>query len=220
MTSPARRHKQFIAAQQSASQSEAATMSHLNHYELLLFKLKQDLDRLHGVESHLTKAEMKRKMLPTYMPWVAGVLQNGSGVQDAVLMRVLVWLLDVGDLKTALDIAEYAIRHDLVVTDGFSRSTTCMIAEEVAAAAQRNMTASVPLDTVQLVRAQQLLTGQDMPDKVKARLFKFVAYAQRQDGDNVLALDNLNKALVIDKDSGVKNDIKQLEKLVNSTTGS
>jgi hypothetical protein len=49
MTSPARCHKQFIAAQQSASQSEAATMSHLNHYELLLFKLKQDLDRLHRV---------------------------------------------------------------------------------------------------------------------------------------------------------------------------
>lgn len=111
-------------------------MSHLNHYQLLLFKLKQDLDRLRGVESHLTKAEMKRKMLPTYMLWVAGVLLNGSGVQDTVLMRVLVWLLDVGDLKTALDIAEYAIRYDLVVTDGFSRSTTCMIAEEVAAAAQ------------------------------------------------------------------------------------
>ncbi|NBJ32244.1 hypothetical protein GE191_00940 [Serratia fonticola] len=216
MTSPARRHRQFIAAQQSASQSEAASMSHLNHYELLLFKLKQDLDRLSGVESHITKAEMKRKMLPAYMPWVAGVLESGSGAQDAVLMRVLVWLLDVGDLRIALDIAEYAIRHDLVVTDGFSRSTACMITEEVTSVAQRNMTASLPLDTMQLVRAQQLLIGQDMPDKVKARLFKFVAYAQRQDGDNVLALDNLNKALLLDKDCGVRTDIKQLEKLVNT----
>lgn len=218
MTSPARRHKQFVAAQQSASLSEAASLSHLNNYELLLFKMKQDLDRLSAIESHSSKAALKRRLLPTYMPWVAGVLASNAGMQDAVLMRVLIWLLDVGDIKNALDIGEYALRHDLVTPDDFSRSTGCLIAEEVAAAAQRCMVAGETLDTEQLIRARQLLAGQDMPDKVKARLFKFVGYALRQDGDNVLALDSLNKALQLDEGCGVKTDIKQLEKLVSASS--
>ncbi|EPC4486345.1 phage terminase small subunit [Serratia liquefaciens] len=216
MTSPARRHKQYVAAQQSNSLSEAASLSHLGNYDLLLFKMQQDLARLSGVESHVTKAELKRRMIPTYMPWVAGVLQGDAGRQDAILMRVLVWLLDVGDMETALNIGEYAIKHDLVAPDGFERSTGCLIAEELAAAAQRSMTASKPLDTAQLLRAQQLLTGQDMPDKVKARLYKFAGYALRQDGDTVLALDTLKKALLKDENSGVKSDIKQLEKLIQA----
>lgn len=91
MSSPARRHKHYIAAQQSASLDEAASLSHLGNYDLLLFKMQQDLARLSGVESHETKAELKRGMLPTYMPWVAGVLQSDAGRQDAILMRVLVW---------------------------------------------------------------------------------------------------------------------------------
>jgi len=217
MSSPARRHKQFSAAQQAASLGEAASLSHLNNYELLLFKLKQDLDRLSGVESHISKAELKSKMIPTYMPWVAGVLACDKGGQDAILMRVLVWMIDAGDIKSALDVGEYALRHDLVAPDNFQRSTACLIAEEVAANAQRNLTANEVLDTEQLVRAQQLLAGKDMPDKVKARLFKFVGYAQRQDEDYVLALDSLKKALALD-DCGVKTDIKQLEKLVNNAS--
>ncbi|WP_249192925.1 LysB family phage lysis regulatory protein [Yersinia sp. Marseille-Q3913] len=52
----------------------------------------------------------------------------------------------------------------------------------------RTVPAQQPLDTAQLLRAQQILAGQDMPDMVCARLLKFVGYALRQDGDNVLAL--------------------------------
>ncbi|HHH3032433.1 TPA: phage terminase small subunit [Serratia marcescens] len=216
MSSPARRHKHYIAAQQSASLDEAASLSHLGNYDLLLFKMQQDLARLSGVESHETKAELKRGMLPTYMPWVAGVLQSDAGRQDAILMRVLVWFLDIGNLEYALDIGEYAIRHDLVAPDGFDRSTSCLLAEEIAAAAQRDLSAGRPLNTAQLQRAHQLLTNQDMPDRVKARLFKFVGYALRQDGDAVLALDMLKKALLKDENSGVKTDIKQLEKAIQA----
>ncbi|WP_236851563.1 phage terminase small subunit [Candidatus Sodalis pierantonius] len=109
MSNPARYHRAFVAAQLAASQDESAQMSHLGHYELLLFKLKQDLDWLHHVESRRRKAQLKREMLPIYQPWVAGVLASGTGAQNAVLMRILVWLLDVGDITAALDIGDYAL---------------------------------------------------------------------------------------------------------------
>ncbi|ENA1773681.1 hypothetical protein ABF237_002356 [Yersinia ruckeri] len=216
MTNPARRHRLFVAAQQSDSLSEAASLNHASTYELLLFKLRQDMGQLHKVESHLGKAEVKRRMLPTYQPWVAGVLAQDRGGQDAVLMRMLIWHLDVGELARGLDIAEYALRHDLVTPEDFSRTTACLVAELLTTAAQRDLTDKAPLDTAQLMRARELLTGRDMPDAVKARLHKFVGYALRQDGDNVLALANLNEALRLDENSGVKTDIKQLEKMIQA----
>lgn len=52
---------------------------------------------------------------------------------------------------------------------------------------------------------------------VCARLHKFVGYALRQDGDHVLALANLKTALQLDDNSGVKTDIKNLEKLIKAS---
>ena len=214
MSNPARRHRLFVAAQQSDPLSEAASLNHASTYELLLFKLRQDRGQLHKVESHLAKAEMKRRMLPTYQPWVAGVLAKDQGGQDAIVMHMLIWHLDVGDIASGLDIAKYALRHDLATPEDFSRTLACLVAELVTVAAQRNLTDKQPLDTAQLTRAQALLTGRDMPDAVKARLHKFVGYALRQDGDNVFALASLKEAVRLDENSGVKTDIKQLEKLI------
>ncbi|AKP32154.1 phage terminase small subunit [Yersinia aleksiciae] len=218
MCNPVRRHRLFVAAQQSNSLSQTANLSHASNYELLLFKLQQDMAQLSRIESIIRKAEAKRNMLPTYQPWIAGVLAKESGEQDDILMRMLIWHLDVGDTGNALDIAEYAIKHDLVTPDSFKRTTACLIAEEVAAIAQRTLTAQQPLDTTQLLRAQQILAGQDMPDIVSARLHKFVGYALRQDGDNVLAMANLKIALQLDENSGVKTDIKNLEKLIQTAS--
>uniref|UniRef100_UPI0038735CC6 phage terminase small subunit n=1 Tax=Sodalis sp. (in: enterobacteria) TaxID=1898979 RepID=UPI0038735CC6 len=169
------------------------------------------------VESRRRKAQLKREMLPTYQPWVAGVLASGTGAQDAVLMRMLVWLLDVGDITAALDIGDYALRHGLLAPDGFERATPCLIAEEVTASAQRNLNDGQPLDTEQLLRARQMLAGQDMPDKVKARLLKVVGLALRQDGEDEQALDCFRQALAQDETCGVKTEIKQLEKRLASS---
>ncbi|WP_246579832.1 hypothetical protein [Candidatus Sodalis endolongispinus] len=74
-----------------------------------------------------------------------------------------------------------------------------------------------PLDTEQLLRARSLLAGQDMPDKVKARLLKVVGLALRQDGEDEQALDCFRQALAQDETCGVKTEIKQLEKQLASS---
>ncbi|MEN3258829.1 phage terminase small subunit [Sodalis endosymbiont of Spalangia cameroni] len=70
-----------MAAQLAASSEASAQMSHLSHYELLLFKLKQALDRLKGIESHHRKAQLKRERLPVYQPWLAGALASDAGAK-------------------------------------------------------------------------------------------------------------------------------------------
>lgn len=43
-----------------------------------------------------------------------GVLEQGKGAQDDILMTVMLWRLDTGDIAGALEIARYApeVRSD------------------------------------------------------------------------------------------------------------
>ncbi|MBN4688500.1 terminase, partial [Escherichia coli] len=103
-----------------------------NAYELMLAKLAEDRRRLKEVQSIERKIEIKRQILPDYAPWVQGALEAGRGGQDAVLMTVMVWRIDVGDFAGALDIAAYALRHGLVLPDQYQRDAATLIAEEIA----------------------------------------------------------------------------------------
>lgn len=89
MISPCRRHmlrqSAIIAAQQAAGQ-----LTHATGYELQLQKLNADKQALHKLQSFQAKAELKRKLLPEYAPWVSGVLAEGNGAQDSILMTVMI----------------------------------------------------------------------------------------------------------------------------------
>ncbi|MEQ6971349.1 phage terminase small subunit, partial [Pectobacterium polaris] len=140
MLSPAQRHMMRVSAAE-ASQRENDPLRQATGYEQMLFRLAADKRTLKQVRSIERKAEMKSGLLPTYAPWVAGVLANGRGAQDAVLMTVMVWKLDAGDVPGALEIARYALQHKLVMPEGYTRPTPYLLAEEVADAATRAHTA-------------------------------------------------------------------------------
>lgn len=114
MLSPAQRHMMRVSAAE-ASRRENDPLRQATGYEKMLFRLAADKRTLKQVRSMERKAEMKRGMVDAYAPWVAGVLANGRGAQDAVLMTVMVWKLDAGDVRGALEIARYALAHKLVM---------------------------------------------------------------------------------------------------------
>ncbi|EKN3592763.1 phage terminase small subunit, partial [Yersinia enterocolitica] len=97
MTSPARRHflRQSAIA---ASQLRDNPLRHATGYELMLLKLNEDKRKLKQVRSQERKAELKRQLLPDYLPWVSGVLSEGKGAQDAIVMTIMIWRLDAGDI--------------------------------------------------------------------------------------------------------------------------
>ena len=68
MLSPARRHLMRMEAE-AASQQASNPLRHANGYELMLLKLNDDKRRLKKVRSQERKAELKRQMLPEYLPW-------------------------------------------------------------------------------------------------------------------------------------------------------
>ncbi|WP_449757996.1 phage terminase small subunit [Erwinia persicina] len=210
MTSPAQRH---VMRQQAveASQRADGALRHANGYERMLMKLNEDKRRLKKVRSVESKAQMKRDMLPGYLPWVAGVLSQGKGAQDAILMTVMIWRLDAGDIPGALEIARYALQYGLVPPDTYRRNSTAyLLAEEVADAATRKWTAKELVDISPLLATLELTKSEDMPDQVRAKLHKITGYVLRDVGRALEAMEHLKRALQLHQGSGVKKDIERL----------
>ncbi|MFW5403042.1 terminase endonuclease subunit [Pectobacterium carotovorum] len=218
MLSPAQRHMMRVSAAE-ASQRENDPLRQATGYEQMLFRLAADKRTLKQVRSIERKAEMKSGLLPSYAPWVAGVLANGRGAQDAVLMTVMVWKLDAGDVPGALEIARYALQHKLVMPEGYTRPTPYLLAEEVSDAATRAHTAGQSVNIDLLIDTLTLTDAEDMPDQVRAKLHKIIGLILRS-GKPEQALFHLKRAFQLDSRSGVKKDIERLETALRKAAAS
>ncbi|PWC09582.1 terminase endonuclease subunit [Brenneria corticis] len=209
MLSPAQRHMMRVSAAE-ASQRENDPLRQATGYEQMLFRLAADKRTLKQVRSKERKAEIKRGLLVNYAPWIEGVLSSGRGAQDAVLMTAMVWKLDAGDISGALEIARYALKHELVMPFG-TRTTPYLLAEEVAESATRAYTAGQPVNVDPLLTTLTLTDEQDMPDQVRAKLHKIIGQVVRDSGKPEQALYHLKRAFQLDSRCGVKKDIERLE---------
>ena len=227
MTSPARNHfLRVMAAQASTAAAADTPLHHASGYELMLAQLGEHKRALKSIQSVERKAEAKRKMLPEYSAWVAGVLDADSGAHDDVFMTVMVWHIDAGDFAAALPMAAYAIRHKLSMPDQYQRPTACLIAEEFANMVLKAPDAIRPEDADALVELEALVSGEDMPDEVRAKLHKALGYAISQAGtamdDGTVkalreqALVHLRRALELHDKSGVKKDIERIEREIKN----
>ncbi len=223
MVSPARRHYQKTMAAQAAGQSEPEQVQTGDTYALMSAALVEDRRRLHDIQSIERKIELKRELLPQYQPYIDGVLSEGVGAQDDVLMVLMIWHLDVGDLDRATEIARYALQHDLTPPDTYKRSTATIIAEESSDQVLRE----VPEDPDTATRLLQLMSElttmtepHDMPDQVRAKQFKAIGYLHRALGNPESlepALNALKRALDLDERVGVKKDIERLEREIKNS---
>ena len=210
MTSPAARHMMRVSAIVTA-QRDDNPLRHANAYEQMLVKLAADQRILKTIHSIERKADKKRALLPSYAPWVAGVLAEGKGAQDDIVMTVMLWKLDAGDIAGALEIGRYALRYGLTMPAQHKRTTPYVLAEDVALAAMRAHAAGEPVDIGLLLATQTLTSAADMPDKVRGRLHKITGLVLREAELLADALAQLRRAMQLDAQAGVKKDIERLE---------
>jgi len=218
MSSPARKHFQRLSAESSKA-AEAETPRDANGYELMLYKLAQDKRRLHDIQSMETRAVVKRELLPEYEPWVEGVLKGAQGVQDDVLMTVMLWRIDAGDFMGALEIARYAIANKLSMPDQYKRNTATLIAEEMAEAAIKAYDSGVAFNVEPLQIAEEITAESDMPDEVRAKLYKAIGYCLSKEKSLIVkAIETLKRAFSLHDKVGVKKDIEKLERELKNST--
>ena len=212
MTSPAALHMMRVSASETA-QRAAVPLRNATAYEQMLVKLAADCRTLKQIRSNERKADKKRELLPFYLPWVTGVLANGKGAQDDIVMTVMLWRLDADDIPGALEIARYAMTYGLTMpVGGHRRTTPYLLAEEVALAAQRLRDAKQPVELANLLDTLALTERADMPDIVRAKLHKITGYQLRDAGELTEALAHLQRAIQLERTVGVKKDIENLER--------
>ncbi len=208
MTNPFRAHTRFIQGQEAAR--TGGNGRHAKGYDLMLLQLNEDRRRLKGIQSTVTKAQVKIEVLPKYAAWVEGVLSADGAQQDDVIMYVMLWRIDAGDYAGALTIGRHAIKHGWVMPVG-KRNTATVLTEEMADAAKAAILAGTPFDADLLLQTLDAVDGEDMPDQSRARLHKSIGWVQTE-SNPVSALNHLKHALQLDERCGVKKDIEQLER--------
>ncbi|WP_233702204.1 phage terminase small subunit [Iodobacter ciconiae] len=186
-------------------------LAHASGYELMLYKLAGDKRRLKQIQSLRRKIEAKREMLPDYAPWISGALSARGGGQDEVLMTVMVWMIDTGNFTDALPIVRYAIRHKLVLPDQYQRTLACLVVEEMADTAMNGRALGEVIDVAGLQAIAEITQAEDMPDQVKAKLFKAIAYGL-SNKDKPAAADYFRQALALHPKCGVMKDLEKLER--------
>lgn len=219
------------AAMEAAKTAPRHSMAGATAYEHQLNQLLQDRLRLKAIQSNEGKAALKLQLLPEYIPYVEGVLGAGNGAQDDVMTTVMVWRVDVEDYSGALDIADYVLKHKLIMPDRFERTTGCLVAEEIATAALKAQKANGSFDLDILHRTVELTDAEDMPDQARAKLYLatgratldgITAEEPGQHGQIQAGIDLLKRAIELHDGCGGKKDLDSAERLLkkHAATGS
>lgn len=212
MKTPAQRHTERMNAAMLGTDNAIMNKAASTQYELMLMQLSEHRRRLKKIQSIERKIEVKRQLLPEYDAYMQGVLQSNRGRQDDVLMTVMVWYIDTGEIEKALTIAEYALKHDLQTPDRYERNTACLIAEEIADTSLKLMDGENAVSSDLIGQTIAITEDHDMFDQVRARLLK--AYGMSLIGSDAkeAAIEPLERALELDDRSGVKKLIEQTKR--------
>ncbi len=221
MLTPAQRHYDKVMAERRGTKDDVVQGS---AYEQQLYRLRIDQRRLSQFQSHITRADMKREMLPAYDGWIDGALSANTGQSDEIVTTCMVWSVDAGLYRDALRLAEYVIGHNLPMADKYQRTAACFVVDQLSEAALLNFkiasTNNPAIEIDILLRLQELTADKDMPDEARAKLLKAIGYTLRQStnqADQASALIWLQRALAANTDVGVKKDIEVLERNLKKT---
>lgn len=167
-----------------------------------------DWEQLDAMQSHSKKNELKAELLPHYLPYIEGVIASGVGVQNDMLLKLMVWALDTHEFDVATNIAEFALLNDMAMPEPFSRSVATVYSEQLASEIIKfNLT----IEPALLSKAIDLTKDYDMPDQVRAKLYRAYGDVLKHD-EPKQAVTAYETALRFDDKVGVKTDLANLKK--------
>lgn len=178
----------------------------------LELKFFNDWEQIVSIQSSSTRNERKAEFLPSYQGYIDGVLASGVGIQNDMLLKLMVWSLDTHAFDTATDIAEFALLSDMAMPEPFSRDVATFFAEQLATEIIKN---DATIDSDLLQKAVNITSDHDMPDEVRAKLYRALGEVVADD-DVQQAISAYEMALKLDSNVGVKTDLARLKKSLES----
>ncbi|WP_276681441.1 phage terminase small subunit [Thalassolituus oleivorans] len=194
------------------SSSTSPTRSDLNIIQQMLAMMHDHKRTLKKIQSISAKGQQKALFLDDYRPYIDGVLSADTGEQDEIIVTIMMWSIDAECIDDALMIASYVMRHNLKMPDRFNRTTNVAIAEQMSELALKPESPVLP---EHLTALYELIGKTDMPDQVRVKLEKACGLGLTESAPEV-ALQHLKNAIALSDRCGVKQQIKALEKQLES----
>lgn len=142
MISPAMRHKERWDRQREAERLRAVAAAAEEHalqriaeddgqQQLLLANLDQDCKRISALPQGAARLPLKRECVALYMPIVEQYLAGSAVRHNPVLVQVMIWLFDLGDIAAAMRLAERAIAESQPMPERFKSSVPVFVTDSV-----------------------------------------------------------------------------------------
>lgn len=248
MTSLARRHRARMAAAALTASTPSNTAPPMDpnadgfaEYNQLLVVLHDNLRAISDVQSIEARLPLKREFLPTFAPWVTGVLaagDEGQAMQDEIVAWMFVWLCDLGEWDGAFTLANHILKFGLTMPDRWQRpdrktNPGTFLADCMGDQAKADANA---IPASEFFTALTLLDHHkaDMPDQARAKLHRalglvLAAEAEGYDAEdeNVAgllpalltdAVDHMKRAVKLDQNVGIKKQLQAAEKALAKFT--
>ena len=194
-------------------QIPAEALAGVPNVELRMFNHLNILKDEKSIQERIVK---KAEWLPEYLGYIDGCLAVSPAPQNTTLVHLMIWACDVNDFELAVRIAEYVVLNDMVMPEGYTRSTAEFVTEQCA---------EVFIDDTELAIANASLIeriinlgdGEQMVDEVRAKIYRALGDALNQ-AQPMEAVSAYKNALRYNpKKAGCKKDLEQLEKRLRLT---
>ncbi|MBP6518330.1 phage terminase small subunit [Shewanella sp.] len=219
---PAQQHWRKTMAERRGDEQ---TTENMTAYDQILHRLRHDQTRLSYIQGTEFKIEYKKTILDQYEPWIDGVLSANTGQSDEVFTTVLVWQIDCENYDRALDMADYVLAYNLPLPERYNRTPATMVIDEICDKALTLFAASVDKEKLisinVLERLNEITKTYDVPNEVRAKLYKSLAYTLRLNdniNDKSQAVELMQSALLLHEKVGVKRDIELLQREIKKVS--
>lgn len=138
--------------------------------------LQVELIKLKAIRSREARNQRKSELLRSLTDYLNEVLASGQAGHDPVLVRCCIWAMDCQQFERCLQLAEYAIQHQMPAPPEFTRTVPEILMEELAYQA---LYAEQPQDYCEpLLRLDELTTQEDVQDAIRGKFYKALGLAQ------------------------------------------
>jgi len=208
MLSPAAQHVIKVAKSAKKLPNERV----LNAHESVLFhQFKSDRKRLAVIRSKSARDNEKVNVLKSYEQWSDELMRVDvlSREQKSMFVWLLLWRVDVGNWRKAVEMAAFAMHHSMETPEAFSRTLPETVAEQITDGITQN--GDVDKHRAVLDELDELVVNADMTDQIRAKLYKACGLAC-MDTDTKRAKAMFTQALELNPRIGVKRLLKQIDK--------
>lgn len=218
-----KRMREMIVAQNSA----AIAQTHSDNPVLASLEndLRKDIAEMKQMESFHHRAFAKREKIQKYWHHVSGVISQKEAVNDNITRMMLVWTADAMLIDEFLQIAKYMMQFDISLPNGFKTSLSSFITDQgKTMVAHEGNEQFKPITATKAENINELITS--IADAERQPNDESYAKFLKELGKKVEALESLSalkrakeyyeKALTLNEKVGVKQDLTQITKKIES----